>query len=125
MPHISVITQPLVGRFESKRLLLGPADVAALGVLHLEDLELAVRLDTGQILGRNKDELAVFHLLGDVDHRLKSDLTGDGVEEDVKLVHHAEGRLEILSKGKEESQRSKAPFAATVVTERWSKERID
>ena len=49
---------------------MGTADVAALGVLHLEDLELAVRLDTGQILGRDEDELAVLHLLGYVDHGL-------------------------------------------------------
>ena len=99
---------------EGKRLLLGPADVAALGVLHLENLELAVRLNTGQILGGNEDELAMLHLLGDVDHGLESDLTRNGVEEDIELVHYTEGRLEILSEGKEKGKCSKAPFSAAV-----------
>ena len=103
----------VLGLFEGKRLLLGTADVAALGILHLEDLELAVRLDTGQILGRDEDELAVLHLLRDVDHGLKGDLTRDGIEEDIELVHHTEWRLEVLAEGKEKGKSSKAPFSAT------------
>lgn len=100
--------------FKVERLLLCATNgLAPLGRLHPEDAQLRISLETRHILRGDENKLAVVHLLCDLHKSLHGNLTSDRIEENVELVHDAEGRLEALADGKKEGEGGKTPLAST------------